>query len=261
MNSPHCSIFFHNYYGQHENWVRFFSEKLHTPFTLYYNIVADSLYNLADDHRPADNDSADRGLTDRLQQAVSGPWLQKIVLRRSGNMGKDIGGKLVLLDAYMHEQTNSDYIIFLHDKKSPYKIQNQEWRDKLFQIIEPAFTEKAISAFNINSGIGIIAGSHSIYNEYDHSSQSFVSNNRSQLVRLRSEFNINSTDYRYVAGTMFWARSAPLLDFFRAYPPLEIRKTLEKGNIMDENSGSNTHAWERLLSWLIFARGFTIKGL
>ena len=251
MNSPHCSIFFHNYYGQHENWIRFFSEKLTTPFTLFYNIVEDSIYNLQEEP----------GLLERLQQAISGPWLKKIILRRSPNLGKDIGGKLVLLDACLHEGIENEYSIFLHDKKSPYKIQNKEWKDKLFRIIEPAFAEKAIAAFKGNKEIGIIAGQDSIYNEYDPVIQSFASNNRSQLVTLSSEFNINNTDYRYVAGTMFWARTAPLLDFFRAFPPLEIRKTLEKGNIMDENSGSNTHAWERLLSWLIFARGFTIKGL
>ncbi|HWK02900.1 MAG TPA: rhamnan synthesis F family protein [Puia sp.] len=251
MNPPSCSIFFHNYYGRHEDWIRLFSQKIGIAFTLFYNITDDSLYNLEDDHR----------LMDRLQQAISGPWLKKIVLRRSPNQGKDIGGKLVLLDTCLHEQENSEYSIFLHDKKSPYKIQNQEWKDKLFRIIEPSFAEKAMVSFAKNKEIGIIAGSDSIYNEYDYSQQAFISNNRSQLIQLRSGFAIDSTDYRYVAGTMFWVRSLPLLDFFRRYPPLEIRKTLEKGNIMDETSGSNTHAWERMLSWLIFAQGYTIKGL
>jgi lipopolysaccharide biosynthesis protein len=213
--------------------------------------VEDSIYNLEDDHR----------LSDSLQQAISGPHLKRIILRRSPNQGKDIGGKLVLLDACLREEVGAEYSIFLHDKKSPYKIQGQEWKDKLFRIIEPDFIQKALTTFTEEKEIGIIAGSHSIINEYDHSLQSFISNNRSQLIQLRSELNINSTDYRYVAGTMFWARSLPLLDFFRKYPPLEIRKTLEKGNIMDETHGTNTHTWERLLTWLIFARGYTIKGL
>ncbi|WP_431211978.1 hypothetical protein ACQ86N_40380 [Puia sp. P3] len=36
---PAISIFFHNYYGDHENWIRFFREKLDMPFDLHYNIA------------------------------------------------------------------------------------------------------------------------------------------------------------------------------------------------------------------------------
>jgi len=251
INSTTCSVVFHNYYGGHEDWVRLLSGRITIPFTLFYNIVEDSLYNLEDDHR----------LMSHLQKAASGSSLKKIVLRRSPNLGKDIGGKLVLLDACLREGVNDDYQVFLHDKKSPYKVQGQQWGDKLFRITEPTFIEKALTFFRGHPDVGILSTTESIMNEYDFRTQSFASNNRTQLEKLRAEFNIDNTDYRYVAGTMFWARSLPILDFFRRHPPLEIRKTLEKGNIMDENGGSITHAWERMLSWLIFAQGYTIKGL
>jgi lipopolysaccharide biosynthesis protein len=251
INSATCSVFFHNYYGDHENWVQCLSEKITLPFTLFYNIVEDSLYNLEDDHR----------LMDRMQQAASGSQLKKIILRRSSNQGKDIGGKLVLLDACLRNGINDEYQVFLHDKKSPYKVQGREWADKLFRIIEPSFIEKTLIFFREHPDTGIISTIDSIMDEYDFRTRSFASNNRIQLTQLRSGFNIANEDHRYVAGTMFWARSLPILDFFRQHHPLEIRKTLEKGNIMDENDGSYTHAWERMLSWLIFARGYTIKGL
>lgn len=271
MNPAACSILFHNYYGQHEDWIRFFIRKIKTPFTLFYNIVEDSIYNLEDGRQGTDEEAAHVDptgngeryirLADRMRQAASGSSLHSIILRRSPNQGKDIGGKLVLLDALLRTGAESDYCIFLHDKKSPYKIQNQEWKDKLFRIIEPSFMEKALAFFSSHKETGIITGIDSIDNEYDPSLQSFSSNNGPQLIQLQSKHNIDTTDYRYAAGTMFWARTSPLLAFFRAHPPLEIRKTLEKGNIMDETSGTNTHAWERLLSWLIFAQGYTIKGL
>lgn len=251
MSSPSCSIFFHNYYGRHEDWVRLLSQKMEVPFTLYYNVVGDSLYNLEDGS----------GLISRLEQAISGPQLKKIILRRSSNQGKDIGGKLVLLDACLHEGENYDYSIFLHDKKSPYKIQNEQWREKLFRIVEPSFATAALHTFAQHKEVGIIAGSDSIYNEYDSSTQSFTSHNGPQLTSLRSELAVDNTDYRYVAGTMFWVRYQPLCTFFMEHPPLEIRKTLEKGNVLDETGGTITHAWERMLSWLIFAQGYTIKGL
>jgi lipopolysaccharide biosynthesis protein len=246
-----CSVLFHNYYGGHEDWVRLFCEKIKTPFSLFYNIVESSLYNLDQDHL----------LEQKLHQAVSGPYLEKIVLRRSPNQGKDIGGKLVLLDAYARLPAESEYIIFLHDKKSPYKIQNREWREKLFRIIDPDFVRQAIHTFQSDNKTGIVANADNITNEYNYSLRAFGSQNRVQLERLQSELGIDTTDYRYVGGTMFWARSLPFMEFFRRYPPLEIRKTLEKGNIMDDYSGTNTHAWERLLTWLIFAQGYTLKGL
>jgi hypothetical protein len=251
MSTALFYVFFHNYYGDHEAWVKLFAQQILQPFVLYYNIVEDSVYNIGDD----------RALISRLRECASGSSLRDIVLRRSPNQGKDLGGKLVLLDACLHEATPTPFSIFLHDKKSPYKIQGQEWKNRLFGIIEPAFIEKALSSFDHNEKVGIIAGAPDIRDECDHSRKTFISTNRLQLEQLQTTFHISIADYRYVAGTMFLVRSSPLLDFFRKYPPLDIRKTLEKGNIMDETSGSNTHAWERMLSWLIFAQGYTIKGL
>ena len=119
MSSFTCSVLFHNYYGDHENWVRLFCEKIRIPFTLYYNIVEDSIYAGA----------GEEGLLARMQEAGSGPFLKEIILRRSPNQGKDIGGKLVLLDVYIRSAPKNDLIIFLHDKKSPYKVHSREWAD------------------------------------------------------------------------------------------------------------------------------------
>jgi lipopolysaccharide biosynthesis protein len=251
MSASTCSIFFHNYYGQHEEWVRFFSEKVNVPFNLFYNVVENSIHNLEEEAH----------LLNVIHNNRAGKFINKIILRKSYNQGKDIGGKLVLMDSLLHSSTESDYIIFLHDKRSPYKIQNEEWKKKLFRIIEPAFIQEALSAFKQNNQTGIIAGSESVNNEYDYILQTYKSNNKSQLEKLQTEFQINVRDHRYIAGAMFWARSLPLVDFFRKYHPLQIRSTLEKGNIMDEKEGTNTHAWERLLSWLVTAQGYSIKEL
>lgn len=270
------SLFFHNYYGGHEEWIRFFCEKMAVPFVLFYNVVEDSLYNLeggepAGDF-PAGGASAaaipPRGalaggadpLLDRLRNAASGPGLQDIVLRRSPNQGKDIGGKLVLLDACLRLGMESDLFIFLHDKKSPYKVQNRQWQEKLFAIIDPSFAGKALDAFSKQKDLGILTGSGSIQDEYDYSRQSFASHNRSLLGRLQEEYGITPPRYHFAAGTMFWARSLPLMTFLSRHAPLDIRRTLETGNVLDEQQGTMTHSWERLLSWLIIAQGFDIKG-
>lgn len=251
MNKAVCSLFFHNYYGGHEEWIRYLSEKIEIPFYLFYHVVADSLYNL--------DEGSD--LADRLQQARSGPFLKDIFLRRSPNQGKDIGGKLVLLDAFIRTGLESEYFLFLHDKKSPYKVQSHTWKDKLFRIIDPSFVEKAIRAFDKNKETGLIAPAVNIRNEYDYQTKAFASKNRPQLERLVQELGLTGEDHRYIAGTMFWARARPMIHFFSNHPALDIRASLERGNVMDEFSGTNTHAWERLLSWLIFAQGYTLKGI
>ncbi len=192
---------------------------------------------------------------------ISGSFLQKLVIRRSPNQGKDIGGKLVLIDSALYETERSRYCVFLHDKISPHKAQNQEWKDKLFGIIEPAFAKKAITALDQDNKNGIIAGSDNIINEYDSGQQAFVSNNRQILMQLKTKYNLETDDHRYVAGTMFWARTLPLLDFFSRYPPLDVRNTLERGNVMDDFAGTQTHSWERMLSWIFLAQGYNLKGL
>ena len=107
MDAATCTLFFHNYYGEHESWIKLFSEKLHFPFILCYNIVEDSIYNL----------DYDRLKMEHLRRAASGPWLKKMILRRSPNRGKDIGGKLVLMDALLREGIKTDIIFFYMIKK------------------------------------------------------------------------------------------------------------------------------------------------
>jgi hypothetical protein len=245
------SVIFHNYYGHHQEWVRFLCERIAVPFNLFYNVVDDSFYNLEDE----------QGLIGLLQAASSGTSLRRIILRRSPNQGKDIGGKLVLLDACLREKIDTEYQLFLHDKKSPHKAEGRVWQEKLFRIADPVFVEGALANFAENASVGIIASADSVMNEFDPGSRSFSSTNGRRLQELRAEYSINTADYRYVAGTMFWVRWVPMLAFFQKHSPLQIRKTLEKGNIMDEKTASNTHSWERLLSWLIFAQGYTIRGI
>jgi lipopolysaccharide biosynthesis protein len=251
MNNVPCSIFFHNYYGQHEKWMRFFSEKMNIKFNLFYNIVEDSIYTLNENSLEQDIFSA----------AKQGNFLQKSILCKSSNQGKDLGGKMVLMDAYLRSGFSSEYILFLQDKRSPYKVQNEEWKKKLFRIVDPSFIDGALSVFKDNRNIGIVASAESILNEYDYSIQAYKSNNKAQLLDLQQKYQINTKDHLYIAGTMFWARAVTLENFFTNYNPLDIRSSFEKGNVMDENSGSITHAWERLISWLITAQGYGIKGI
>lgn len=250
MNESKVSIYFHNYYGQHKYWLEFFCAQMTVPFDLYYNIVTESIYNIKED-------------TDELYRQssrMSSDLLRKLVIRLSANQGKDIGGKLILIDATLHLQRETGIILFFHDKQSPHKVQNEQWRRKLFRIVEQDFTAKALAGFDNDPQTGIIAAADSIQSELANDG-TYTGNNGQQVNELRSRFGLRNKDHRFVAGTMFWARSKPVLDFFRLNPPLDIRQTLEPGNVMDESTGSYTHTWERMLSWIVTEQGYKIRGI
>ena len=244
---PICSIFFHNYYGNHQYWIDFFISKLTIPSILYYNIVCDSIYNLQEEKE-----------IKRLTQINSGN-LHEIIFRRSPNKGKDIGGKLILLDAYKKLGKETEFGLFLHDKKSIYKANSIKWANGLFKIMEPPFQKKVFQLFTEHKNIGIIAASGSVLNEYNDSLKIFISTNDKILSLLQNQFNISPGNFQYVAGTMFWFRMQPLNHFFQKKSLLKIRGDLEVGNITDEFSGSYTHSWERLLSWIFIAQHYKIN--
>lgn len=79
------------------------------------------------------------------------------------------------------------------------------------------------------------------------------------ITNLRSKYNVNPPSLTYIAGTMFWVRASIYRDFFHKNPPLEIRSTLERASITDVDGPTQTHAWERLLSWIVTSQGFKIK--
>jgi lipopolysaccharide biosynthesis protein len=245
------SVFFHNYYGQHQQWLRFFAEKMKTPFYLFYNIVEDSIHNIQDDYHQLLS----------LRDSGDLPRMKDLVIRLSPNKGKDIGGKLVLMDSLLRLETDVEMILFLHDKKSPHAVHNRAWQQKLFRIAEPDFASRASTAFEADAKLGIIAPEESIQDEFDSGTQQFIGNNAAQIARLRRQYDITNADFRHVAGTMFWVRAQPLTNFFSQHPPLSIRRSLEPGNVLDESYGTQTHAWERMLSWVVTQQGFQLKGL
>lgn len=250
MRAKNISIFFHNYYGQHAGWIAFFRERMKSPFDLYYNIVSDSIYNMREDSKIL------FGLGEIMEKENG----SRLIVRFSSNKGKDIGGKLVLVDSCLRLGHEPGNLVFMHDKQSPHKIHNREWQRRLFHILEPAFISKATELLNNNSKVGIVAAQGSVQIETieDEKNNSQV---QTPISRLRESFHIRSSDRRFVAGAMFWARSKPLLQFFTMHAPLDIRQELEPGNVMDEKHATYTHAWERMLSWIITEQNYQLKTL
>ncbi len=178
----------------------------------------------------------------------------------TSNKGKDIGAKLALFQLFLELAIPADYLLLLHDKKSLQALKSSTWKKDLLKIIAPDTVQMIIKSFKKNESCGIIGTKEYIIKEpFEHNQ--FTGANGNILGRLLSEYNIKPGSLAFVAGTMFWARAKPFQQFFTRYNPLEIRKKLEQGNVIDNFSGTITHSWERILSWIVSGNGYYIKGI
>lgn len=185
----------------------------------------------------------------------------KLKVIYSPNKGKDIGGKLALIDMYLSMPFRSKYLIFLHDKKSPHSALGKKWRDDLFKIISPDYSEKIINAFSADHSLGLISNKNYIKTEYSRNEKKLLTTNAQLLNELIDIYKINPGNYAFVAGTMFWVRSSIVESFFLKNSPLLIRSALESGNIFDTDTGTYTHAWERVFSWIAPTHNLKIGGI
>lgn len=176
----------------------------------------------------------------------------------SGNKGKDIGGKLVLLNVCFQLTQQPDWIIFLHDKKSLQALSAKTWKAELLKIIEAEQLPKIDELISRDASCGIIAATNYVRDELREGGK-FSGNNGPIITQLLTDYEIVCKSYTYVAGTMFWAKASALKAFFAKHDPLKIRQTLEEGNVVDNFTGTQTHSWERLLSWIITSQGLNIQ--
>lgn len=230
--------------------MTFFTRELTLPFHLFYNGVADSWYR-----------TSQRSSAFNQYDQAPGSGLQQLYKRESTNKGKDIGGKLILMDAYLKLGIQSDYILLLHDKHSPYHSHSGKWKKDLFRIAETAYQQQITELFSANEQTGIIASKNAIRNEVDNEQKSNAYIDSSLIQSLKNKYHIQPPDLQFVAGTMFWVRASLFEDFFTQHAPIQIRSELEQGNITDTEGPTITHAWERLLCWIVTNKGYQIKGV
>ncbi|MES1219439.1 MAG: rhamnan synthesis F family protein [Bacteroidota bacterium] len=177
------------------------------------------------------------------------------------NQGRDIGAKLAAFDALTKAGIETAYTLVIHDKLSPHTPTGVEWRNKLLRIILPDELQKIFRKFQENKEVGVIVNKESIQNEFVPEQNKFTCTSNANLLNYIKEYNLNITDYRFAAGSIFWIRTEILRNFFSSYSPLSVRKEFEKGNSLDFNKGTNIHAWERLFSLIANSQGFKTIGI
>ena len=177
------------------------------------------------------------------------------------NKGRDIGGKLALVDFFIRIGLAAEYIVFLHDKQS-HHFAGDSWREKLLEIIKPEKIEAILMQYQNDPKIGIIGASKFVIkHEFDKKANEFNTTNNNKIKELISAFNLKLRHHQFVAGAMFWVRSSIIKRFFATYSALGCRETLEEGNFTDEYQGTYTHSWERIFCFLAIDQGYTIQGI
>jgi lipopolysaccharide biosynthesis protein len=177
------------------------------------------------------------------------------------NQGKDIGGKLVLLDLVLKLYPEIPYLILLHDKRSYQKFSGSFEKEKLFEIINPEKYAAALDLLEKDPKVGIVGQHQCIRNEFSKKKNAFKTTNSTILKQLLADYSLETADHKFVAGTMFWVRTSIFAGFFKTNNPIRIKATLETGNVLDDTNGTVTHSWERLLCWLATAAGYKIEGV
>lgn len=176
------------------------------------------------------------------------------------NKGKDIGGKLALIDLYIRLNLNADLMLLIHDKKSPQLIEGNDWQEELLYIIQEDKVNDILKCFE-DSNVGMVGNKSHIINKSNNTEDKIFAGGKDKILSEALKYNINPDNYSFIGGTMFWVRSKTYIDFFQQNNPLKIRATLEERNVMDDFGPTITHSWERLLGWIVLSAGQKIIGI
>src|SRR3990167_6296253 len=149
----------------------------------------------------------------------------KIII--SPNQGRDIGGYLCLLETWMQEKDYGDILFLGHTKKSC-----AAWRFNLFNNI----LSKSILINNLflDENIGMIG--HAPYVLPNYSYLGYMGT-ETEITRYGQEFNLNTENFLFVAGTIFCVRASIFREFFNKYSPIKIASELKSPHTIERIFG------------------------
>lgn len=208
---------------------------------------------------------------------VTGPWDRDSLeqdlglLRETGadihvvqvpNRGKDVGGLLHAIAE--HALLDSDYVLKIHSKKSHnpvtyfqaisalfgIQIENgDQWRKLLIDPLagNPERIKDILGRMESDRTIGMIGAAPFITTAPDANAELYA--------RLSAEFGVPQ-GLPFVAGTMFWVRSAllaPLLDGAMNLNDFDLDSKAVEGGM--------EHIMERLFGAFVLSRGFDLLGV
>jgi len=184
---------------------------------------------------------------------------QKALVFCLPNRGKDLSGKLYCLNVIYRLKLKDAPVLFLHDKKSPQANNGREWKEKLFRCAAPEFAKQAVGL--INKGMGIICTNEALMSSANLSEKELLLDHKEIILKTLNQLNLRLNDYSFVGGTMFWSHTKYYRPLFERIDIMDLITHFESGNVLDLEAASLTHAWERLLSYVITGQQLKITAL
>lgn len=187
---------------------------------------------------PKNTDADEEAIAKSLHQL---PRMQRLVIRRTPNRGRDIAP---MLCTFANELQQYDLMLHLHSKKSPHDLLQSGWLPFILEHLLPAPSFLKIILHQLENNTGIISPPDYLYYSPDGwgISQNII---WAQWLIDRSDIDINlKKEYPQVdfpKGSMFWARTEFLRRLFN------LGLTYE--DFPEEpipNDGTVAHALERL---------------
>lgn len=239
------AIFLHLYYEHYVNEILSYINRSGLSFDIFITIPKNSQL----DKSPNKN-----LILNSIKNSVSNVSQYEIV-----NKGKDIGGKLFLI----HKNINSDYdyVIFMHDKKSPQMKEDlaNKWRISLYESILGINNLHKISLAFSNNSIKMCGGL--VREGFIKSRAIAVNIGNTKYINdiLLSILNIkNVNDGAFIGGTMFWVDWNFYKNFWKDIDIHKIISILEEGNVQEP---SYAHAMERIFGIVVTSKGYKIGSL
>jgi lipopolysaccharide biosynthesis protein/SAM-dependent methyltransferase len=175
------------------------------------------------------------------------------------NVGRDIGGKMALIDLYLSLGIKSTYVVILHDKQSIHSLLGESWKKDLFKVIDLNNQNLVLNLFR-DPTVGVVGVKDYVINEYNATTDAFRNNNQLSK-KLLKQFGISIENYDFMGGCIFWIKASIIENFFTKNNPLLIRGNLEAGNVLDLYEERLTHTWERMFSWIAANEGYRVEGI
>jgi lipopolysaccharide biosynthesis protein len=183
------------------------------------------------------------------------------VVLKVPNKGKDIGGKLAAISYYLNFCRPTAYLAFLHDKISPQTLNAEYWFDRLYEIFSEKKFSTILSRFETDKKTGLAGSKSFLKNEYNKTRKRFDTTNNEILQELIKRYDLGSDEHNYIGGTIFIVRNEIFTRFFSQHSALQIRASLETGNVLDLDTGTQTHSWERLFCLIAQNQGYKVIGV
>lgn len=238
--------------------------KIAAHLHLYYQDLWDEFSSILDNLKGYEHDiyvtltkgSATIGQTKWIKERIEKEFKNATVIEVE-NKGLDIGAFMSILEHITAHNKDYDYFIKLHTKKS-VKTAGIEfganWRKQLYKplIGNTNIVDTLLNKMHNNDSIGMIGNTAWI--------SDFEGLNKPKIEELKKILTINTNNKRFIGGTMFWIKYPILRKYFNTHTITKIKGLLENGYFTDYETGTYTHALERVLGYIVSDSNKIIDG-